>query len=127
VLLASSITTFAAAGNRSATSSDTGDVTKVVVTKNNWIIVEVNAFNGIKRLRDFHDIGAPGLQQIDYAVNCADQKLALLEFAIVQNVNTESHFFKKNRKITELSFYRPVTHHDKNIVETVCHRHYSGR
>lgn len=107
-------------------SSDTDDVTKVIVTENNWIILETNAINGVNRVRDFHDIGARGVQQIEYVVDCVARKLALIEFVVVPTVDAESHLFK-NRKASNSSFYSPVVQHDKNIVETACHLHHSGR
>lgn len=107
-------------------SSDTEDVTKFVVTENNWIMLETKPINDINGVRDFHDMGAQGVQQIEYGVDCALQKLALIKFVVVPTVDTESHLLK-TRKASNLSFYSPVFQYDKNVVETACHLHRSGR
>ena len=119
----SSSPSFAGASNDSVVILDDDKVHKVSVAENNWIIVETKPINGMTRLRDFHDMGALGLQQIDYVVNCANQKLALAGFAEVPNGDAKHHILN-NKNYTELSFYRPVIQHDKNIIDSVCRLHY---
>jgi len=121
VLIVSS-TAFTATSDELAMLLDTDKVTKVTVAENNWIILENNPINGMTRLRDFHDMGALGLQQIDYVVNCANKRLALAGFAEVPTEDAKYHILN-NQNYTELSFYRPVIQHDKNIIDFACLLH----
>jgi hypothetical protein len=117
-----SSTAFTATSDELAMLLDTDKVTKVTVAENNWIILENNPINGMTRLRDFHDMGALGLQQIDYVVNCANKRLALAGFAEVPTEDAKYHILN-NQNYTELSFYRPVIQHDKNIIDFACLLH----
>ena len=123
LVLMSSSPSFAGASNDSVVILDDDKVHKVSVAENNWIIVETKPINGMTRLRDFHDMGALGLQQIDYVVNCGNQRLALAGFAEVSTGDAK-HNILNNKNYTELSFYRPVIQHDKNIIDSVCRLHY---
>jgi hypothetical protein len=117
--LIASGTTSAATSDELAMHMDTDKVTKVTVAENNWIILENNPINGVTRVRDYYDMGASGLQQIDYVVNCTNQKLALAGFAVIPTIDAKYHI-SNNRNYADLSFYKPVIQHDKNIIGTAC-------
>ena len=118
-VLISSNAAFAATTNNTAVISDSDNVSTFTVADKYWAIVATNQVNGMTKMREFYDMGSLGLQQIDYVVNCADQKLAMAGFAVVPNSTTRS-VSSNNRSYADLSFYTPVIHHDKNIVENVC-------
>jgi hypothetical protein len=102
--------------------SDSENVATFTVADKYWAVVATNQVNGMTKMREFYDMGTLGLQQIDYVVNCADQKLAMAGFAVIPTMSAKSDS-PNNRSYADLSFYTPVIHHDKNIVDNVC----SGR
>lgn len=121
-ILISSSVAFAATGNNAVVISDSDNVATFTVAENNWAIVSTKQVNGMTKMREFYDMGAAGVQQIDYVVNCADQKLSLAGFAVVPSLAAKSDN-SNNRNYADLSFYKPVIQHDINIIENVC----SGR
>jgi hypothetical protein len=64
-------------------------------------------------------MGDLGVQQIDYVVSCADQKLSLAGFKVLTTMSSKSDD-AGNKNIADLSFYTPVIQHDINIVSKVC-------
>jgi len=42
-----------------------------------------NHKKGLFNVRELHDMGSSGVQQIDYLVNCTNQTLALTGFAVI--------------------------------------------
>jgi hypothetical protein len=64
-------------------------------------------------------MGSSGVQQIDYVVSCADQKLSLVDFKVLTSMSSKSED-ASNKNIADLSFYTPVIQHDINIVSKVC-------
>ena len=119
VALISSSAVFAASSNNTAVISDNENVTIVADAGKNWAIAATSQTNGLTKLREFYDMGALGVQQIDYVVNCADQKLSLAGFTVLPTTVAQSE--KSNdRTLADLSFYTPVIQHDKNILNNVC-------
>jgi hypothetical protein len=121
-ILISSSAAFAANTNNTVVISDSENVATFTVADKYWAVVATNQVNGMTKMREFYDMGTLGLQQIDYVVNCADQKLAMAGFAVIPTMSAKSDS-PNNRSYADLSFYTPVIHHDKNIVDNVC----SGR
>ena len=121
-ILISSGATFAANTNNTVVISDSDNVATFTVADKYWAIVATNQINGMTKMREFYDMGTLGLQQIDYVVNCVDQKLAMAGFAVIPTMSAKSDS-PNNRSYSNLSFYTPVIHHDKNIIDNVC----SGR
>ncbi len=121
-ILISSGATFAANTNNTVVISDSDNVATFTVADKYWAIVATNQINGMTKMREFYDMGTLGLQQIDYVVNCVDQKLAMAGFAVIPTMSAKSDS-PNNRSYSDLSFYTPVIHHDKNIIDNVC----SGR
>ena len=118
-LLAS--TSFAVAGTsqNAAIISDKDEVITVAVADNTWAVVATNSIKGLTKLREFHDMGDAGVQQIGYVVNCSNRKLSMANFQVLTEMNakpTEA----VDRSMAELKFYQPVIQHDINIVDNVC-------
>ena len=114
-------TSIAFAGNsqNAAVISDKDEIMTVVVAENTWAVVAADSSKGFTKLREFHDMGDAGVQQIDYVVNCRNRKLSMADFKVLTGMsakNTQDN----DRSISELSFYKPVIQHDINIVDNVC-------
>ena len=75
--------------------------------------------NGLANVREFHDMGKSGVQQIDYVVNCSNQTMAMSGFQIL--VGHDSAPLGNKTPITQtLSFYKPVIDHDLKIASNAC-------
>ena len=88
---------------------------------NRLIIAAIHDQKGFFNVRELHDMGDSGVQQIDYIVNCINHTLALTDFAVV----TEKGRLVSNEpaiKSMSLSFYRPLIEHDQKISQSVCHK-----
>jgi len=117
--LASTSIAFAGNSQNAAVISDKDEIMTVVVAENTWAVVAANSSKGFTKLREFHDMGDAGVQQIDYVVNCSNRKLSMADFKVLTGMsakNTQDN----DRSISELSFYKPVIQHDINIVDNVC-------
>lgn len=113
--------TASVAGNSqgSAIISDKEAVSTYVVAENTWAVVAANSSKGLTKLREFHDMGEAGVQQIDYVVNCSDRKLSMANFQVLTEMNAKTSDVTE-RSLAELKFYQPVIQHDINIVDNVC-------
>jgi hypothetical protein len=114
-------TSFAVAGTsqNAAIISDKDEVITVAVADNTWAVVATNSIKGLTKLREFHDMGDAGVQQIDYVVNCSNRKLSMADFKVLTGMSAQTTP-TTDRGVAELSFYQPVIQHDINIVENVC-------
>ena len=75
--------------------------------------------DGLANVREFHDMGKSGVQQIDYVVNCSNQTMAMSGFQIL--VGHDSAPLGNKTPITQtLSFYKPVIDHDLKIAGNAC-------
>jgi hypothetical protein len=113
--------TASVAGNSqgSAIISDKEAVSTYVIAENTWAVVAANSSKGLTKLREFHDMGEAGVQQIDYVVNCSDRKLSMANFQVLTEMNAKTSDVTE-RSLAELKFYQPVIQHDINIVDNVC-------
>jgi hypothetical protein len=75
--------------------------------------------NGLANVREFHDMGKSGLQQIDYVVNCTNLTMAMSGFQILLGYDT-APLGDKTSKTQSLSFYKPVIGHDLKIASNAC-------
>ena len=50
---------------------------------NGLTIAVIDQQKGLFNVRELHDMGSSGVQQIDYVVNCANQTLALSGFTVI--------------------------------------------
>jgi len=90
-----------------------------VVAENTWAVVAANSSKGLTKLREFHDMGEAGVQQIDYVVNCSNRKLSMANFQVLTQMNAKT-IDVAERSLSELKFYQPVIQHDINTVDNVC-------
>jgi hypothetical protein len=110
---------FAASNDNTAIVSDKDSTVLVASTKDTWSVVAMNNAKGLTKVREFHDMGKSGVQQIDYVVNCADQTLALADFSVL---TTTGRLPVRSIEPTfaELSFYKPMIDHDRAITNNAC-------
>lgn len=108
------------AGNdNAAVMSDKESAFMVASSKDTWSMVAANTTKGFTKVREFHDMGQSGVQQIDYVVNCADQTLALADFAVITS-NGRLPVRAAETSFTNLSFYKPMIDHDRTITNNAC-------
>jgi hypothetical protein len=117
--LASTSIAFAGNSQNAAIISDKEEVITVAVADNTWAVVATNSNKGLTKLREFHDMGDAGVQQIDYVVNCSNRKLSMADFKVLKGMATQNTS-NTEREVGQLSFYQPVIQHDINIVDNVC-------
>ena len=68
-LIASS-TILANASDEQATITSNEPVITLAVSDNSWTVISMESNRGMSKVRKFFDMGAGGVQQIDYVVNC---------------------------------------------------------
>ena len=117
--LASTSIAFATNAQNAAVISDKDEIITVTVADNTWAVVATNSTKGLTKLREFHDMGDAGVQQIDYVVNCSNRKLSMADFKVLTAMSPQNKQTTE-REVADLSFYQPVIQHDINIVENVC-------
>lgn len=100
-----------------AFAADTGSSMSLASTPNHLTIAAINDEKGMFSVRELHDMGTSGVQQIDYVVNCANQTLALAGFAVV---NSKARLISNANSSSTLSFYKPAIEHDQAITSNVC-------
>jgi hypothetical protein len=119
ILLVTSSAAFAAPALNSAAINDSEKVASIDFSNNNWAIVANNSIQGKTKLREFYDMGDLGVQQIDYVISCADQKLSLAGFKVLTTMSSKDDNVS-NKNMADLTFYTPYIQHDINIVSKVC-------
>jgi hypothetical protein len=110
---------FATESDKNAVVSDKDNAVMITTSKDTWTMVAMNSKQGLTKVREFHEMGDSGVQQIDYVVNCSDRTLALASFAVL----TSTGRIPANAvepSFSELSFYQPVISHDQKIANNVC-------
>ena len=110
---------FAANQDNTAVISDKDNAVMIATDKNTWSMVAMNANQGLTKVREFHEMGDSGVQQIDYVVNCSNQTLALAAFVVITSTGTMPAR-SVEPTFAELSFYKPVISHDSNITANAC-------
>jgi hypothetical protein len=111
------VTTTSVFANDPAQSAIMKDDDKAM-DKQTWLYAAA-APKGLTKVREFHDMGAAGVQQLDYVVNCATGKLALASFKVLTAMNPGTGRATEP-SVDSVSFYKPVIQHDINITENVC-------
>ena len=115
---------IAAAGTGADTNAASVEQEASVLIASNQSTLTYAALNtskGMSHVREFHDMGASGVQQIDYVVNCTNQTMAMSSFQILTAPgNLPVGFVSTPSK--DLSFYKPVIEHDKQIARNVCEK-----
>ena len=113
---------IAAAGTGADTNAASVEQEASVLIASNQSTLTYAALNtskGMSHVREFHDMGASGVQQIDYVVNCGNQTMAMSGF----QVHTAQGSLSPKESIGAgrvLNFYTPVIEHDKKIAANVC-------
>ena len=99
--------------------TNTAFATDTAAIHNHLTIAAVDQQKGLFNVRELHDMGSSGVQQIDYVVNCSNQTLALAGFAVVTSKGRLTSNASPTTSST-LSFYKPVIEHDQRIASNVC-------
>ena len=99
--------------------TNTAFATDTAAIQNHLTIAAIDQKKGLFNVRELHDMGSSGVQQIDYVVNCSNQTLALAGFAFM---TTKGRLTSNSPAATSatLSFYKPVIEHDQRIASNVC-------
>lgn len=118
-LIAACLPSFAANVQKSsALISDSETILPLAVSNDTWsYVATVNS--SVSKVREFHDMGAAGVQQLDYVVNCTNGQLAMASFKVLTQADFSSER-NVDMAIDKVSFYAPVIQHDINIVQNVC-------
>lgn len=98
-----------------------------VSTLNDSLTVAViSQQKGMFKVREKHDMGESGVQEIDYVVNCSNHSMALAAFSVV---TTKSRITTHGpvSNLDALSFYQPILEHDQKITRRVCANQVSFR
>jgi len=85
-----------------------------------WSYASFNS-QSLVNVREFHDMGLSGVQQIDYLVNCSNQTMAMVGFQVLKGYDIASVGYLAP-KTQQLSFYKPVIDHDLKIASNVCEK-----
>lgn len=117
-LLVTTTSVFANDPAQSAIMKDDDKATVLAMDKQTWLYAAA-APKGLTKVREFHDMGDAGVQQLDYVVNCATGKLALASFKVLTAMNPGAGRATEPN-VDSVSFYKPVIQHDINITENVC-------
>lgn len=116
-ILVSAVT---ASGIASAATVNAAEPSVLIASnQSTWSYAALDRAQGITQVREFHDMGASGVQQIDYVVNCSNQTMAMSGF----QVHTAQGTLLPNAASASgqtLRFYAPVIEHDKQIASNVC-------
>ena len=99
--------------------TNTAFATDTAAINNHLTIAAIDQQKGLFNVRELHDMGSSGVQQIDYVVNCSNQTLALAGFAVM---TTKGRLTSNSPAATSatLSFYKPMIEHDQKITSNVC-------
>ena len=99
--------------------TNTAFATDTAAIHNHLTIAAVDQQKGLFNVRELHDMGSSGVQQIDYVVNCSNQTMALTGFAVMTSKGRLTSNSPAATTST-LSFYKPVIEHDQRIASNVC-------
>ena len=115
-LVVSSVTT--AATSNAPSSFDKDPDILLASNDKTWSYAAYNS-NGLANVREFHDMGKSGVQQIDYVVNCSNQTMAMSGFQILVGFDSEPLGYVAP-KSQPLAFYKPAIDHDLKISNNAC-------
>ena len=114
-LVVSSVTS---AATSNATSFDKDPDILLASNDKTWSYAAYSP-NGLANVREFHDMGKSGVQQIDYVVNCKSQTMAMSSFQILLGYESKPLVYV-SPETQPLSFYKPVIDHDLKIASNAC-------
>ena len=99
--------------------TNTAFATESPAVNSGLTIAVIDQQKGLFNVRELHDMGSSGVQQIDYVVNCANQTLALTGFSVITSKGRLTSVATATTSPT-LSFYKPLIEHDQRIASSVC-------
>ena len=99
--------------------TNTAFATDTAAIHHHLTIAAIDQQKGLFNVRELHDMGSSGVQQIDYVVNCSNQTLALTGFAVMTSKGRLTSNAPAATSATH-SFYKPVIEHDQRIASNVC-------
>ena len=99
--------------------TNTAFATKTPAVKSGLTIAVIDQQKGLFNVRELHDMGSSGVQQIDYVVNCANQTMALTGFSVITSKGRLTSVATATTS-PSLSFYKPLIEHDQRIASSVC-------
>ena len=118
-LLAANAST-AATSDEQATLSGNEPVALVAAAGNSWTVISMENSKQMSNVRKFFDMGANGVQQIDYVVNCANKSVALAGFQVLKSAANAPSGPMAVTSYDDLSFYMPKLDIDRNVANTAC-------
>ena len=112
------VSSVASAATSNASSFDKDPDILLASNDKTWSYAAYNP-NGLANVREFHDMGKSGVQQIDYVVNCGNQTMAMSGFQILVG-HDSAPLGDVTPQTQSLSFYKPVIDHDLRIASNAC-------
>lgn len=119
-VLVASNATLANGSDNQATISDNDPVMLLATSADSWTVISMESSRGMSKVRKFFDMGASGVQQIDYVVNCANKSVALAGFAVLKSSENAPAGPMAVSSYDDLSFYTPKLDIDRNVANTAC-------
>lgn len=118
-LFAANVAT-SAASDQQATIGDSEPVILVATSGNSWTVISMENSKQMSKVRKFFDMGAIGVQQIDYVVNCTNKSVALAGFQILKPSDDVPAGPVEAPSYDDLTFYMPKLDIDRNAAYTAC-------
>ena len=112
------VSSAASAATSNAPSFDKDPDILLASNDKTWSYAAYNP-NGLANVREFHDMGKSGVQQIDYVINCNNQTMAMSGFQVLVGYDVAPVGYVAP-KTQPLSFYKPVIDHDLKIASNAC-------
>jgi hypothetical protein len=118
-LIAAGMSTAATPDQQLTLASDS-PIELVAAAGNSWTVISMENSKQMSNVRKFFDMGANGVQQIDYVVNCTNKSVALAGFHVLQSSKHVPSGPMAVASYDELSFYMPKLDIDRNVANTAC-------
>ncbi len=118
-LFAANVAT-AAASYEPAIIGDNEPVILAASAGNSWTVIAMENSKQMSKVRKFFDMGAVGVQQIDYVVNCVNKSVALAGFQVLKSSDDLPAGPLAVPSYDDLSFYIPKLDIDRNVADTAC-------
>ena len=118
-LLAANAST-AATSDEQVTLTDNESVALVAAAGKSWTVISMENSKQMSNVRKFFDMGANGVQQIDYVVNCSNKSVALAGFQVLKSAANAPSGPMAVSSYDDLSFYTPKLDIDRNVANTAC-------
>ena len=99
---------------------DNEPVMAVAAVGKSWTVISMENSKQMANVRKFFDMGANGVQQIDYVVNCTNKTVALADFQVLQSSENVPSGPLAVTSYDALSFYKPKLDIDRNVANTAC-------